>query len=289
MNRGNALREATRKLQSVDTSDAALDAQLLLAHVCDESRLSLLLTLAESLSNTQAESFQQLLALREGGLPLQYVLGEAHFMGHRFMVDERVLIPRWDTEVLCEAAISRVQSGVGMQTASRAKRDVRVLDIGTGSGAIAISIALACSSVQVVAVDISDDALAVARHNAARLGATVTCMQSDLYASLGAQRFDLIVSNPPYIPTQALSTLQQEVQREPLLALDGGADGLTYMKRIVAELPSRLEPGGSLLLEVGDGQSEQVAALLHGLFETIKVQRDLHQLARVVIGDDYAG
>lgn len=283
MNRRKALFEATERLRIANATDAALDAQLLLAHVCGESRLTLLLTLDDLMRDAETEAFQKLLTLRESGLPLQYVLGEAHFMGHRFSVDGRVLIPRWDTEVLCEAAISRVSATAHTQNS------MRVLDIGTGSGALAVSIALACPMAQVFAVDISEDALTVARYNATQLGATVTFIQSDLYTSLTGQRFDVIVSNPPYISTQALSTLQQEVKQEPLLALDGGADGLSHIRRIVTNLSSHLQPGGSLLLEVGDGQSDQVAAMIHGLFTSIQILRDLNHLARVVIGDGYAG
>lgn len=276
MRRKNALNEASERLKAAGASDAVLDAQLLMAHVCGVPRLTLLLALDDPLDDAQASAFFRLLALRVSGLPLQYVLGEAHFMGHVFQVDARVLIPRWDTEGLCEAAIARVKKGD------------HVLDMGAGSGAIAISVALACPYARVVAADISGEALSVARANAKRLGAKVQFVQSDLYAAL-SQRFDIIISNPPYIPSREIGALQPEVQKEPVLALDGGADGLRFYRGIVAGLPSHLVSGGSLLLEVGDGQSEQVAACLAGLFETISIQRDLNHLERIVIGDGYAG
>lgn len=277
MTRRQALGRAVSRLQRADASDAALDAQWLLAHVCGAERLALLLALNEPLSAQEWTCFDALLARREAGEPLQYVLGEASFLGRAFRVDPRVLIPRADTETLAEAMCACLTPGL------------RVLDMGAGSGALAISAALACPQARVTGADISEDALAVARENGERLGARVEWVRSDLFSALEGRCFDMIVSNPPYIPTGELKGLQREVRREPVLALDGGEDGLACYRAIVRGLPGRLCPGGSLLLEVGDGQAARVRALLEKLFDSTAVLADLSGLDRVVTGDGYAG
>ena len=278
MTRRSALAAASKRLMLSEASDAQLDALLMLAHVCGIGRVSLSVSLDEPMTAEECARYEAFVQLRESGMPLQYVLSEAYFMGHTFFVDARVLIPRWDTELLCEAAIARIGASA-----------VRVLDIGTGSGALAISISLACPNAEVFALDYSADALRVAERNAQALGARVHLIQSDLYASLAEERFHVIVSNPPYIPTGVLPSLQKEVQKEPMLALDGGTDGLSFYRRIIAELPQHLLPGGSLLLETGTGQASAVAARLEGLFQFITIERDLNHLERAVIGDQYAG
>ena len=245
--------------------------------MCGAERLALLLALDEPLSAQEWTCFDALLARREAGEPLQYVLGEASFLGRAFRVDPRVLIPRADTETLAEAMCACLTPGL------------RVLDMGAGSGALAISAALACPQARVTGADISEDALAVARENGERLGARVEWVRSDLFSALEGRCFDMIVSNPPYIPTGELKGLQREVRREPVLALDGGEDGLACYRAIVRGLPGRLCPGGSLLLEVGDGQAARVRALLEKLFDSTAVLADLSGLDRVVTGDGYAG
>ena len=275
--RKQTLDAASARLAATNVPDAQLDAQWLLSHVLGISRLLLLADLHAPLSPEDESRYDALLSRRAAGEPLQYVLGEASFMGHTFRVDSRVLIPRSDTETLCVAALARLNPGM------------RALDIGTGSGALAISMALACNGAHITAVDISADALVVAQANATELGASVTWLESNLFAALSGQRFHMIVSNPPYIPTGDLATLQAEVRREPQTALDGGSDGLSFYRRILAKLPDHLEPGGFLALEVGDGQSQPVASLLQGHFDAIQILRDLQGLDRTVIGDRYAG
>lgn len=275
--RRQLLNDAAARLTLAGASDAALDAGWMLAHVLGQPRLLMLAGLEAQVEEQAAACFAALVDRREKGEPLQYVLGEADFMGHTFRVDARVLVPRPDTETLCEAAIARMKPGM------------QVLDIGTGSGALAVSMALAIPDARVTAVDISPDALAVACENGARLGAHVSWVQGDLFSALDGQRFDVIVSNPPYIPTGELAQLQWEVRSEPKLALDGGADGLDFYRRIVDGLATHLNPGGALLLEVGDGQAADVAALLDGRFSHIEILRDLAGLERTVIGDVYAG
>jgi len=246
-----ALADGTRYLESASTPDARLDAAWLLEAVAQKPRLTL--ALEESLlSPPQAERYAALLARRAAGEPLQYILGEQDFFGLRFLVDERVLIPRPETELLCEQALERLKERPGG----------KVLDLCAGSGALAITLALRCPEAEVWACDVSPDALQVARENARRLGASVRFEQGDLFAPLNQERFDLIVSNPPYIARPELEALQPEVRREPLLALDGGADGLDFYRRIAREAPGHLRRGGSILLEVGAGQAGSVESML---------------------------
>ena len=277
--RRQALSDAALRLERAGASDARLDAEWLLSHVCGVRRLSLLTELDTPLGPDEAAAFQPLLLRREAGEPLQYVLGETDFFGRTFRVDGRVLIPRPDTEALCEAAVSRLNA---LPPGSRA------LDVGTGSGALAVSLQLACPRCRVVGADISADALCVARANGKRLGAAVEWVQSGWFEALSGT-FDVIVSNPPYIPLREMEGLQREVRFEPRLALCGGADGLDFYRRIAGGLRGRLAPGGALLLEVGDGQAGDVAALLSGRFEKVDISRDLAGLWRVVTGDGYAG
>ncbi|MDR0929203.1 MAG: peptide chain release factor N(5)-glutamine methyltransferase [Oscillospiraceae bacterium] len=272
-----ALRQGEMLLQEAAVPDAVLDAQWLLSHVTGEPRLLLLAWPDAPLAPEDAARYEALLARRAAGEPLQYIIGETDFMGHTFRVDARALIPRNDTEALAEAILARLRP------------DLSLLDIGTGSGALAIAAKLACPGAAVVGVDISPDALALARENGERLGAAIEWVQSDLFAALPGRTFDVIASNPPYIESDALPALQREVLREPHLALDGGADGLDFYRNIIRALPGSLQRGGALLFEVGDGQAAQVAAWMRPLFSSVTILRDLAGLERVVTGDSYAG
>ena len=201
------------------------------------------------------------------GKPLQYVVGTADFYGYTLKVDHRVLIPRPETEQVTEKALTYIG------------KDMRVLDMCTGSGAIAIVVA-AKTSAQVVAADISADALAVAQENALSCGVDVTFVQSDLYASIEGD-FDVIISNPPYVKHAEMADLAPCVKKEPALALDGGADGLDYYRRIIADAP--LKEGGVLVLEIGADQGEAVKALLTAKFSSVEILKDYNGLDRIAI------
>ena len=245
-----ALLQGAARLEQAGVPDARLDAELLLARVLSEDRLRMRLDGARPLTDGQRRAYDALLCRRQTREPLQYIEGEASFMGLSFRVAPGVLIPRQDTEILCEEALARMKPGA------------RVLDIGTGSGALAVSLARLGRASQVTAVDVSDAALAIARENAQRLGAAVRFVKSDCFAALAGERFDLIVSNPPYIAREEMETLMPEVRCEPELALAGGEDGLDYYRRIAREAPAHLLPGGCLLFEIGWRQREAVSALL---------------------------
>lgn len=245
-----ALAQAAARLETAGVPDARLDAELLLARVLHEDRLRMRLDGQRTLGDAQRSEYDTLIARRQTREPLQYIEGEAAFMGLTFRVAPGVLIPRQDTEILCEEALLRMKPGT------------RVLDVGTGSGALAVSLARLGRDAQVTAVDVSDAALAIARDNARRLGAQVRFVKSDCFAALAGERFDLIVSNPPYISREEMETLMPEVQREPELALAGGEDGLDFYRRIAREASAHLLPGGCLLFEIGWRQRDAVSALV---------------------------
>ena len=264
----DALRAASGMLAQAGVPDPAVDAAFLLSHVTGTPHLLLRAEGWRELSQSQLADYRALIDRRCQREPLQYILGTAQFMGVTLRAEPGALIPRNDTETLCEQALARMQG-----------RE-RVLDLCTGTGALAIAIALRFPGAQVTAADISADALAVARKNIADTGARVTLRQGDLFAAVAGERFDIIVSNPPYITAEEMSDLQPEVCREPALALYGGLDGLDFYRRIAREAPDYLSPGGWLLLEIGSAQAEAVSALLAERFEALAVYPDMQGLPR---------
>lgn len=266
----DALRAASGMLAQAGVPDPAVDAAFLLSHVTGTPHLLLRAEGWRELTQSQLADYQALIDRRCQREPLQYILGTAQFMGVTLRAQPGALIPRNDTETLCEQALARMQG-----------RE-RVLDLCTGTGALAIAIALRFPGAQVTAADISADALDVARQNIADTGARVTLRQGDLFAAAAGERFDIIVSNPPYITAEEMADLQPEVCREPALALYGGLDGLDFYRRIAREAPDYLSTGGWLLLEIGSAQAEAVSALLAERFEALAVYPDMQGLPRAV-------
>ncbi|MGI6687919.1 MAG: peptide chain release factor N(5)-glutamine methyltransferase [Christensenellales bacterium] len=263
-----ALNGAYLQLQEARVPDFKLDAQWLLADLLGVKRLALTLMGDSLLDESRQAAYADLIARRARREPLQYILGTAEFMGHRFFVRPGVLIPRSDTETLAQMVIRRVKPGN------------RVLDLCCGSGCLAIAIKMACPEARVWASDLSEEAVSLTRENARRLGAEITVAQGDLFAPLRGHRFDLIVSNPPYIPAADLPGLQAEVGFEPAMALDGGEDGLRFYRAILAQAPHFLIPGGWLMVEVGDGQAEALSGLLPPGFTPWRITHDLSGLPR---------
>ena len=264
----DALKAAQERLREIP--EPKLDAEYLLAEVLGTSRLLMLTDKRRQLSQEQERAYDALLRRRAAREPLQYILGSQSFMGFPLKTDPRALIPRNDTEALCEEALRHLRPGQ------------RVLDLCTGTGAIAIALKKLCPGAEVTAADLSPEALSLARENAACLDAAVRFLQGDLFLPVAEESFDLIVSNPPYIPEGLRGRLQPEVEREPALALFAGRDGMDFYRRIAREAPGYLQPRGRLLLEAGDGEAEAVAALLREDFEEIRVLNDLSGLPRVV-------
>lgn len=266
------LREGTAVLSAASVPSPKLDSEYLLAEALNTPRLNLLLSPMDEVDAEQEKTFRVLLHRRAQREPLQYILGTEDFFGLPFRVSPHVLIPRSDTEALCERALE-VLSPCG-----------QVLDLCTGSGALAVAIAHTRKDAQVSALDLSEDALSVAKENASLNGVSVTFYQGDLFAPLAGQRFDLIVSNPPYIPDGDIDALQQEVLREPRMALAGGIDGLNFYRRIAGEAPLHLNDGGWLCLEIGDTQGADVMALMEKDFDEVHLFQDLSGHDRVVRG-----
>lgn len=265
-----ALRQAVNRLEDAGVPDAAVDAAFLLSHATGLPHLLLRAEGWRELDAAACARYDALLARRCQREPLQYILGTADFMGITLHTAPGALIPRNDTEALCEQAFARIQ---GVR---------RVLDLCTGTGALAIALASFYPQAEVTATDISPDALQIAARNIADTGVRVTLRCGDLFESVAGERFDMIVSNPPYVTAQEMHDLQPEVQREPELALYGGQDGLDFYRRIAREAPQHLQPGGWLLLEIGSTQAQAVAAMLAQDFETAAVYPDMQGLDRVV-------
>ncbi|MDL2205589.1 peptide chain release factor N(5)-glutamine methyltransferase [Eubacteriales bacterium OttesenSCG-928-N13] len=263
------LARAERRLTDSGAADPGIDAEWMLADALQLSRSQLRMRREQVLTEKQLVQLEEWLSRREAGEPLQYVQGYAWFMGLRFFVDRRVLIPRQDTETLCEAALERLPQGA------------RVLDLCTGSGALAVAIAHIRPDAQVSAADISLDALDVARENAASQGARIALYQGDLFDAVPDQVFDLIASNPPYIREDEMPLLQAEVRREPALALRAGEDGLVFYRRIAQTYMDHLVIGGRLLLEVGIHQADAVRRMFPG--QRTETRRDLGGIERVVM------
>lgn len=274
------LGEAAARLDAAGLPTARPDAEWLLGAVLGIERLALYLSPPGPISPDAAGRFRALVARRASHEPLQYLLGFEEFCGLRFRVGPEVLIPRPETEGLVRWALEVM--------APRA--EVAVADVGTGSGAVACAVAAGHPGAEVVAVEISPAALAVAGRNAAALGLAgrIRLLRGDALdpvRSLGIA-VDMVVANPPYLPSGVIPGLPHEVAGfEPRLALDGGADGMAVSRRIVAEAPAVLVPGGSLLLEIGEEQAGPLASALAAAgFAGIEVRRDLHGVERYLGG-----
>jgi release factor glutamine methyltransferase len=271
---------ATADFQKRGIEAARLESEILLCELLGMNRVQLLLDAQRPLARAELTRYRALIERRRGGEPIAYILGRKEFYGREFQVDSRVLIPRPDTEILVDVALRRTQLR---------SLFVRALDIGTGSGAIALTLARERPTWQVTATDISADALAVAQQNGMALGAVwgVRFLESDLFAKLPAnERFELIVSNPPYIEADEMPELMKDVRDfEPHLALAGGRDGLDYYRRITEAAPHFLTTGGVLAVEIGSTQGQAVSELFtRAGFTDLELTKDYGGRDRVVSG-----
>ena len=275
------LREAERRgaeiLAAEGREEAAQTARLLLCHLLNFNFTDYVLAREDLLSPLDAARYEELLTRRASGVPLQYLTREQNFCGLSLYVDERVLIPRQDTECLVEEVL---RDGAGGD----------LLDLCTGSGCIPLALLKHGNFSCALGADISVEALAVAEINRARTGLALSLRQSDLFAEI-PERFDVITANPPYIESAEIETLSVEVRdHEPRLALDGAADGLAFYRRLAAESGAHLKPGGRLYLEIGMSQGAAVASLLKAAaFSDIQIIRDLAGRDRIVKGSMHAG
>jgi release factor glutamine methyltransferase len=270
-----ALLQGQKLLEDASAAVPRLTAEVLLAHAIGCERAWLFAHSNEELREVWWIHYGRYLHERMQGKPTQYITGRQEFYGHEFRVTPDVLIPRPETEHVVEAALKRVEAPQGHDKLS-------IIDIGTGSGAIAVTLALETNA-SVIGTDISTAALRVASENAHRLKAPAHFVACDLADAIGGERFDLVVSNPPYVPESDSSTIQREVRdHEPAVALYGGADGLGVYRRLIPEAARLLKPGGWLVMEIGYRSGEAVAAML-GTWREVETIPDLAGLPRVMV------
>ena len=261
-------------LQKAKIVDAKNDAWLLLAMACRINHTYYYVHMDEEMSQEQIREYQALLSKRAERIPLQYIVGEQEFMGLTFLVNEHVLIPRQDTEVLVEEVMKNLHDGF------------RILDLCTGSGCILLSLLHYSNDCSGVGADLSEEALEVARKNAEQLGEnSALFVQGDLFAPVEG-KFEIIVSNPPYICSDVIPTLMEEVrEHEPMQALDGGADGLDFYRKIIQGAKEHLCGGGQLFFEIGYDQGEAVQRLMEQAgYREVECVQDFAGLDRVVFG-----
>lgn len=268
----------TSYLADKGVENARREAEWLLCEVTGLNRMGLYLNFDKPLQDDELTAYRSMVGRRGRREPLQYILGSQEFDGLEFVVTRDVLIPRYDTETLLDEAVRQ------------APHSQKVLDIGTGSGCISVALSRRLPQARVTAVDISPDALSIAQQNADRHNAQIEFLLGSFFQPVAGRRFDLIVSNPPYITTVDLATLQSEVRDfEPRLALDGGHDGLDAYRVLTTEAPHYLEPGGWLLLEIGAGQDKDVSVMLaEAGFDAIVAVPDSTGILRVVGGQRHA-
>ena len=268
----------SKKLENI-SSTPRLDVETILQKVLNVDRLYILLNLDKSLNIDEEKLFNKYIKERLNNRPIAYIVENREFMGLDFYVKEGVLIPRPDTEILVEEVIELAKD----------KGKINILDIGTGSGAITVSLAKYLKDAKIISVDISDIALEIAKKNAQNnyVDDRITFIKSDLFTNIDKDmKFDIIVSNPPYIKREVIETLDKQVKDfEPYNALEGGVDGLDFYRKITKQGKNYLNKGGFLAYEVGHDQSEDVSKLMkNDGYTNIYTRKDLQQIDRVVIG-----
>jgi release factor glutamine methyltransferase len=272
--------ERVQRLEKGGIDDALSEVELILCHLLDCDRLTLYLEGDKRLTEEDLSRAETIIRRRLERYPLQFILGEAWFYGRKFAVSPAVMAPTPETELLVETALGYVKS-------YEIERP-RVLDVGIGSGVIGLTVAAELKEAAVVGLDISEEALDVARANIRQFGLDerVELRRSDFFAGVDAdERFDLILSNPPYISETDYATLPPEVLADPKISLVGGEDGLAAIRRIIAEAPSYLAEGGRIMFEIGYDQSERIPELVaqQSAYESMTIMKDLNDIDRIVI------
>jgi release factor glutamine methyltransferase len=275
-----AIQKSTEFLAKKGVESPRLHTELLLAHLLKMPRMKLYLNFERALSPAETDAFRELIKRRAAREPLQHITGSTSFCGHEIAVSRQVLVPRPETEMLAELG--------GDFLSTRNSQPSAALDFGTGSGCIAIALAAKCPAAQVMALDVSADALALAAENAARnnVAERIRFLPGDGFAALpGEAAFDLIISNPPYIPSAEIATLSPEVRDfDPSGALDGGADGLDFYRLLATQAARFLKFNGKIMVEFGDGQADAIKKIFENekwIVEAVK--EDYSQRARILI------
>ena len=283
------VKEGEYQLSKAFSMDPKIDAQELYCYLTGLDKVSLFLKAEEEVDPETEEKYMELIRRRAERIPLQHITGVQEFMGYTFRVNPHVLIPRQDTETLVTEAAKTIQSTprekLSFFEKLKGRKEWDVLDLCCGSGAVGISLAKICSNVKVTATDISAEAVETAEANAEDLRVKVRFITGDMFEPVKGRKFDMIVSNPPYIRTNMISILQEEVKdHEPLNALDGGRDGLDFYRTIVEKAADVLKPEGFLLMEIGHDQGEDLRKMLKdsGKYSPAAVIKDLPGRDRVV-------
>lgn len=270
------IKEANKKLKENKIEDASFIARILLQFVLKMDRTEIILKQAQEIEEKRIQEYRKVIQEIVEGKPLQYVTKKQEFYGLNFYVDENVLIPQPDTEILVEEAL----------TIAKGKENPKLLDICTGSGAIGIALAANLEKAEITMSDISTNALEVAKKNAKEneVSEKVKLVQSNLFEKIEDNYF-MIVSNPPYIETEVIKTLSKQVQKEPILALDGGKDGLYFYRKLIEEAPKHLQQGGYLCMEIGYNQKEEVLKLIqeNGNYTHSYSKKDLSGNDRIIV------
>ena len=279
------IKEGEIRLMRAHCMDAKIDAEQLYYHMTGTDRVGLFLRANQEADEETQEKYFELIGRREQRIPLQHITGTQEFMGLEFEVNPDVLIPRQDTEILVEEAAKIIH---GSNPRVRSRASWKVLDLCCGSGAIGVSLARICDNVKITCADYSQPALDTAQRNAEKNRVKIRFRQGDLFGAVGRRKYDMIVSNPPYIRTQMIPILQDEVKvHEPMMALDGGEDGLVFYRRIIEEAKNHLRKNGVLIFEIGHDQAEEVTELIQatGAFTKVHVVKDLPGHDRVVYAE----
>ncbi len=282
-----AIQKSADFLAKKGVESARLQAELLLAHQLGQPRMKLYLNFDRVLTADETDGLRELVKRRGNREPLQHITGSTSFQGHEIGVSRHALVPRPETELLAEL-------GCEFLRATQAPTPT-ALDFGTGTGCIAITLAAKCPGASITALDLSPDALALARQNALKnlvaeriqfcLGDGFCALKSAAAINVSPRQFDLIISNPPYIASAEIETLEPEVKDfDPRAALDGGPDGLGFYRRLAAEAPEFLRPGGKIMVEFGDGQADAIKTIFeNGKWIVESIQEDYSQRARILI------
>lgn len=277
------INSTTTFLEKKGVESPRLQIELLLAHLLSLKRLDLYLQFERELSDGELEPLREMVKKRASGTPLQHITGMAPFYGRDFIVSPDVLIPRPETEQLVEIALSKLR---GLIEEGETRR-LRGLDLCTGSGIISITMSLEWDALEMTSTDISPKALQIARKNAEKLlpdPSLLKLIESDLFHALSGS-FDFIITNPPYIPSNSIPGLSKEVQFDPLIALDGGQDGMEIINQICGQLPSFLSPRGWFFVEIGHDQGQRVNELLKAKgMNSVEIFKDMNGFDRIAIG-----
>lgn len=267
------VKENTDKLDAAGITDASVDIWLLLEHFNDIKKSDYLANQDTTITKVVAEQIEEAVEKRANHIPVQHIIGQTEFMGLTFKVNDKVLVPRLDTEILVDEVVKYVGDDFA-----------KILDMCTGSGCIAITVSDMCDNATVVGADISKDAIDIAEDNNKLNQTDVTFIESDLFENVEGL-FDVVVSNPPYIKTEEIENLQEEVKLyDPKLALDGGESGLDFYQRIIKDSKDYLKANGMIFFEIGFDQAEEVSNILkENDYHDIVVKKDLSGLDRVVM------